>query len=251
MFEVLMNGVGDAFSVKHWGTNFLCRSRDGFVLAIDCPDSYRRALKSNAFQHDDGLLDAHHIDGLFLTHLHGDHVNGLEMLLAYRTFVAGGVLPLWTTPEVADVLWERRLSVSLDTMYDGTLYNTMYLEDYVDLHVVPWGTPMSVGPFELETRRTIHHIPTAGLRITEGDVTLGYSCDTAWDPDHLAWLEDADMILHETSLGAAHTPLFRLAELPGSLRRKLYVVHYPDIVSEPEGLSFASQGATYEVRKIT
>ena len=165
-----------------------------------------------------------------------------RMVLAYRKFIAGGVLPLWTTEEVAEVLWERRLQVSLGTMFDGTYYRQMHLEDYVDLHIVPWGTPAQVGPFQLTTRRTIHHIPTAGLRIGAAGKTLGYSCDTAWDPEHMAWLESADTILHETSLGPAHTALFHLMELPESLRRKMYVVHYPDSLAEPDELRFAREG---------
>ena len=144
--------------------------------------------------------------------------------------------------EVAEVLWERRLQVSLGTMFDGTYYRQMHLEDYVDLHIVPWGTPAQVGPFQLTTRRTIHHIPTAGLRIGAAGKTLGYSCDTAWDPEHMAWLESADTILHETSLGPAHTALFHLMELPESLRRKMYVVHYPDSLAEPDELRFAREG---------
>ncbi len=252
MFEVMFVGVGDAFSEKHWGTNFLCRD-DDFVLAVDCPDSYRRALKATGFTRADGSrLDAQHIDAMFLTHLHGDHVNGLEMLLAYRKFVAGGKLALWTTPDVADVLWERRLSVSLHVLYDGAYYNEMHLEDFVDLHVVPWGTTAEIGPFTVETRQTIHHIPTAGLRVRSGEKTLGYSCDTAWDPEHVAWLENADTLIHETSLGPAHTPMFRLLELPEAVRRKLLVVHYPDIVAEPTGeLRFAREGMIHEVGQPT
>lgn len=243
MFDLMINGVGDAFSRHHWGTNFLCR-KDGFVLAVDCPDSYRRALKDNAFDHEGTLLDAQHIDGLFLTHLHGDHVNGLEMLLAYRKFVAGGKLDLWTTPEVTDVLWEKRLKVSLGTMFDGEYYNGMHLDDYVGLEDVPWGTPVEIGPFTVQTRRTIHHIPTAGLRISDGEHVLGYSCDTAWDPDHIEWLSDADLIIHETSLGPAHTPLHRLEELPQPIRDKLLVIHYPDsLIPGDDGLAFAKEGA--------
>lgn len=245
-FEVLINGVGDAFSRRHFGTNFLCR-RDDFVLAVDCPDSYRRALQANGFSHGDGKLDAQDIDAMFLTHLHGDHVNGLEMVLAYRKFVAGGRLPLWTTPDVADVLWEKRLQVSLGTMFDGVHYNEMYLEDYVELHVVPWGTTASIGPFEVTTRQNVHHIPTTALRIRGGRATLGYSCDTAWDPTLIEWLADADMIIHETSLGPAHTPLFRLLELPPRIREKLWAIHYPDSLEAPSELNFAREGAVMAV----
>lgn len=246
MFEAMFVGVGDGFSRDHWGTSFLCR-KDDFVLAVDCPDAYRRALRDADFAHRGEPLDAQHVDALFLTHLHGDHVNGLEMVLAYRKFVAGGKLPLYTTPEVAHALWPRRLEVSLGVLFDGTDYNEMSLADFVDLHVVPWGEPTPAGPFELTTRRTIHHIPTAGVRVSDGTATLGYSCDTAWDPQHIAWLEDADLIVHETSLGPAHTPLHELMALPPQLREKMLIVHYPDFFEEPDELTFAKQGGRYPV----
>lgn len=246
MFELLFVGVGDAFSRQHWGTSFLCR-HDDFVLAVDCPDSYRRALHEARFEHRDEPLDAQHIDALFLTHLHGDHVNGLEMLLAYRKFVAGGKLQLWTTPEVAEVLWDKRLAASLHVLYDGTYFNEMRLDDFAELHIVPWQSPWQIGPFRVETRQTLHHIPTAGLRISAGGRTLGYSCDTAWDPEHLAWLDTADLLVHETSLGPAHTPLYRLTELPQVTRDKLLVAHYPDGLDEPDEVRFARQGARYVV----
>ena len=102
MFEVLMTGVGDAFSTQHWGTHFLLR-KDDYVLAVDCPDSYRRALRSSGFEHNGEPLDAHHIDAMILTHLHGDHVNGLEMLACYLRFAHERKLPLYTTQETATV----------------------------------------------------------------------------------------------------------------------------------------------------
>ena len=49
-FSILMNGVGDAFSKKHYGTHFLLQKND-FLLAVDCPDAYRRALAEHGFQH--------------------------------------------------------------------------------------------------------------------------------------------------------------------------------------------------------
>lgn len=242
MFELLLNGTGDAFSVKHWGTNFLCR-KDDFVLAVDCPDSYRRALLGN-----DWGFDIDGIDAFFLTHLHGDHVNGLEMVLAFSRFALERKLELWTTPEVADVLWDRRLAVSLGTMWDGSEYQSLTLDEFADVKVVEWGEPTAIGPFEMTTRQTTHHIPTAGFRLTDGDSTLGYACDTAFDRGYVEWLaEDAGLVLHETSFGPAHTPLHELENLPEAIRDRLVVVHLPDGIEEPEGLRFGVEGERYVV----
>ncbi len=248
-FEVLMNGVGDAFSRKSWGTNFLCR-RGEFVLAVDCPDSYRRALEANGFEHEGRPLDADAIDAMVITHLHGDHVNGLEMLLAYRRYVVERPLELYTTTPVANVLWERRLGVSLGRSWNGERYESLGPDDYFTLTPVPWDESVEVGPFEIEVRQTIHHIPTAALRISDGEATLGYSCDTEYDERLIEWLADSDRILHETSYGPGHTPLFELANLPDETREKLRVVHVPDDLWEIEDeidVDFAREGEIYRV----
>jgi ribonuclease BN (tRNA processing enzyme) len=247
-FEILMNGVGDAFSTLHFGTNFLLRRGD-FVLAIDCPDSYRRALDVNDFRHGEGSLEVGDIDAMIITHLHGDHVNGLEMVAAYRSFALGRPLTIHTSAEVASVLWEKRLEASLGTMWDGTCHRATSPEEFYALEPMPWNSKVTIGPFEVETRRTLHHIPTMALRFSDGHHTLGYSCDTAYDPELIAWLEPCDVILHESTHGKGHTPLEKLLALPESVRRKLYIVHYPDDLSgaDIDGLRLASEGEVYRV----
>lgn len=244
--DVFVVGVGDAFSTKHWGTSFLVR-QDGFVLAVDCGDSYLRALREHALPHAGGEFGPDHIDALFLTHLHGDHVNGLEMLLAWRTFVTRKPLEIYTTPEVARDLWERRLQVSLGTMWDGVHHNPKTLDDYANLHVVEWEHPTVVGPFELRTRQTLHHLPAAALKVSGADGIWAYSCDTAQDADLIAWLSDGNLIFHETSYGPAHTPLSFLEALPQELRSKMYAVHLPDSLETSEHLRFAEQGRIYRL----
>lgn len=246
MMEVFVVGVGDAFSTRHWGTSFLVREGE-FVLAVDCPDSYLRALTEHAWPHQGGVFGPDHIDALFLTHLHGDHVNGLEMLLAWRAFVTRKPLELYTTPQVAEDLWERRLQVSLGTMWDGTRHNPKTLSDYVNLHVIEWDEPAVVGPFELRTRKNLHHLPAAALKVSNGSETWAYSCDTAPDPELISWLSRGNLIFHETSYGPAHTPLSFLEELPEELRSRMYAVHLPDTLIASEHLRFAEQGVVYRL----
>jgi ribonuclease BN (tRNA processing enzyme) len=245
-FELWMNGVGDAFSIEHYKTNFLVE-KDGFILAVDCGDSYRRALHDNGWRIDGEQLDVDRIDALVLTHLHGDHVNGLEMALAFRRYSRGGSWDIYTHPEAADQLWGERLGVSLGQSWDGEEYQQNEASDFYNLHTVALGGSVDIGPFEVSTRRTTHHITTMAVRISDGESTLGYSCDTEFDPTLVEWLADADTIIHETSYGPAHTPLFKLMELPPDVREKMLVVHYPDEIEPVPELTFAEQGRTYHV----
>lgn len=251
-FEVLMNGVGNAFSRRHWGTNFIVQS-NGYHLGVDCPDSYRRALAENDFAgpgDGEGALDVDALDAMFITHLHGDHVNGLEMVLAYRRYVVGEPLDLYTTPPVAEALWERRLGVSLGRIWNGERHENLEPEDFYRLHRVPWGESTEIGPFRVTTRETIHHLPASALRISDGEVTCGYSCDTAFDESLIEWLADADRIFHETSIGPGHTPLDELEDLEASIREKMLLVHLPEELADAgdaTDLEFAEEGRVYPV----
>lgn len=248
-FDVLVNGAGDAFSRRDYGTNFLLR-RDDFVLGIDCPDAYRRALAENGFDHRGDELTVQDLDALFVTHLHGDHVNGLEMLLAYYRHVLEERLDVYVAPEVAEDLWSRRLGVALGQVWNGESFDSLYPEDYYRLHEVPWEETTSIGPFDVETRKTLHHLPATAMRVTDGDASVGYSCDTQFDRDLVDWLAEADLVLHETGLGPGHTELEELEGLPGELLDDLRVVHVPESVDRDEvegesSVQFAREGMRY------
>ena len=74
--RALILGVGDAFTRLHFGTSALLEGPGGFVL-IDCPDLVHRALHE-ASARAGWEVDVAGIDDILLTHLHGDHCNGLE-----------------------------------------------------------------------------------------------------------------------------------------------------------------------------
>ncbi|MDP2877846.1 MAG: MBL fold metallo-hydrolase [Holophaga sp.] len=225
-FEVIALGVGDTFSEHHHPTSLLLVA-DGCKLAIDCPDMYRRVLRDASLK-GAGPLALTDIDDVLLTHVHGDHMNGLEGVGYLKYFADHKRLRLHTLPEVLEVLWERRLHVSMGRLWDGEAFKDMRFEDYFDARPLAWEGVNRIGPFEVEIRRTRHHVPTCALRVRFGGRILGYSCDTAFDLDLIEWLSGADLIVHETNLGPAHTLASDLAGLPESLRKKMCLIHYPD-----------------------
>jgi ribonuclease BN (tRNA processing enzyme) len=225
-FELIALGVGDTFSERHHPTALLLQA-EGFSLAIDCPDSYRAVLReaSSKSGRKLSLLD---VDDVLITHVHGDHMNGLEGVAFFKRFAQGKRVALHTPPEVAAVLWEHRLRAPMEQLWTGERMEQMRFEDYFDLHLLDWARESRIGPFRVRTRRTVHHVPTCALLIEYAGRTLGYSSDTAFDPSLIQFLSGADLILHETNFGPAHTAYQSLAELPESVRRKMRLVHYPD-----------------------
>lgn len=227
-FEVIALGVGDTFSEVHHPTSLLLVA-DGFHLAIDCPDMYRRVLR-DASQKGAGPLSITDIDDVLLTHVHGDHMNGLEGFGFFKHFAEHKLVRLHTIPEVCEALWDRRLEMSMGRLWNGEGFTTMCFEDFYEPHLLTWHGTNQVGPFAVELRRTRHHVPTCALRVRWGNRTLGYSCDTAFDPGLIEWLSAADLIIHETNLGPAHSLASDLASLPEALRQKMRLVHYPDFL---------------------
>jgi ribonuclease BN (tRNA processing enzyme) len=225
--RLLPLGVGDAFTALYYST-CLAIEAEGQWLLVDCPHPIRKMMREAANRA--GLeLDADRIAGVALSHLHADHSSGLEGLGYFSFFVMKRKLALLTHPKVAARLWEGHLAAGMEHLLrkDAPAPDEHHLDDYFELHPLDEAKSVRFGPFEIECRRTIHHIPTTAMRIRAGGRTLGYSSDTAFDPSLIAWLAEADLVVHETNYGI-HTPYERLAELPPELRAKMRLVHYPD-----------------------
>jgi len=225
-FEIVVLGVGDTFSEKHHPTSVLLIS-GGFCLGIDCPDMYRSVLR-DASRRSGRPLPFSDVDHVLITHVHGDHMNGLEGVAFYKFFVEHKRLKLVTSPEVRSNIWDERLKASMATLWDGSEFRILGFDSYFEHVPLSWSEPVQVGPFKVTARRTIHHVPTSALLVEAGGRTLGWSSDTAFDPTLIEFLSPADLIIHETNFGPAHTPYASLAALPAELRARMRLIHYSD-----------------------
>lgn len=225
-FDVVVLGVGDTFSETHHSSALLLVC-DGFHLAIDCPDMYRSVLRSAA-DHCGRALSVTDVDHVLITHVHGDHMNGLEGLAFFKHFAEGKRLGLATSPDVRANIWDDRLKASMGVLWDGQQFREKTFDDYFEHTALSWSDSTRIGPFSVRTRRTVHHVPTSALLIEAAGRVFGYSSDTAFDPELISFLEPADLIIHETNYGPAHTPYASLAALPAELRARMRLIHYPD-----------------------
>jgi ribonuclease BN (tRNA processing enzyme) len=219
-------GVGDTFSERHV-TAALVLEQDGFRLAIDCPDRYRGALRAAS-----GIagreLSLFGLDDVLVTHVHGDHMNGLEGVAFWKRFVERRKLNLIASPEVRAAIWDQRLRAPMETLWDGAQLERLGFDDYFTHTPLPWDAPVVVGPFTIRAYRTKHHVPTSALLVEGGGRRLGYSSDTAFDPGLFDFFRDAELVIHETNLGPAHTAYADLLALPAEVKRRTRLIHYPD-----------------------
>ncbi len=221
-------GVGDAFTARYYNTCLLVEA-DGVRLLLDAPPALARALRDLGDRGGEtvGLDD---IDHVLITHLHCDHMGGLEQLLFWRRFVTRRRCAVYAIPAVLAGLWDERLRGGMRDLLgvDGER-RALSLDDYCDVRPLP-ATPgelMALGPLTVAWRPTVHHIPTSALRVSLGGRSFGYSADTAFDPSLIAWLAEGDLVVHETNLGV-HTPIEKLAGLDASVRARMKLIHYTD-----------------------
>jgi ribonuclease BN (tRNA processing enzyme) len=223
-------GVGDTFTEKHV-THALLVEAEGFRLAIDCPDSYRRVLcaaRQKAGPAHDANLDLFGIDDVLVTHVHGDHMNGLEGVGYFKHFAQKKPLRLHTIAPVKDALWGQRLVASMGTLWDGQRFASKSFADYFAWSEVSLERTTTIGPFTITARTTRHHVPTSALVIEHDGRSIGISSDTAFDPGLIAFLARADLVVHETNHGPAHTAYADLLGVDPAVRAKMRLIHYPD-----------------------
>ncbi len=246
--RLLTLGVGDAFSRFHYSTCFALEA-EGSWLLIDCPHPIRKMLREAS--DCTGLdLDIGSIHAVALTHVHADHVSGLEGFAFFSRFMLGRRARLLAHPNVSEHLWEGYLAAGMRWSHEepGKPPVERQFSDFFDLQPLQEAGPVTIGPFTVSCRLTVHSVPTTALLIDAGGRKLGYSADAAFEPALIDWLSPADLIVHEAGEGFLHTRFERLAALPAALRAKMRVVHSPDNF-EPSDRVIESlrQGVCYSV----
>jgi ribonuclease BN (tRNA processing enzyme) len=240
-------GTGNAFSAESYST-CLALEAEGRWLLIDCPHPIRKIMREASLSAGVSF-DAGDVYAVVLTHLHGDHVSGLEGLAYFNKFFLNRPLKLLADKSVSERLWSGHLSGGMQySMQPGGQIVEYRLSDFIELHDLPDRQPFVCGPFTITTYPATHSVPTTALFIEAAGRKFGYSADTSYDPSLIEWLSPADLIVHEANEDYPHTPYERLAELPEPLRKKILVVHYPDGYDPPDrAVELMRQGQSYWV----
>jgi ribonuclease BN (tRNA processing enzyme) len=182
-------GCGDAFgSGGRFNTCFMVETADRAVL-LDCGATSLVALRARN-------LDPNALDGVILTHLHGDHFGGLPFLLLDAQVVSRRERPLTIVgpPGTRD-----RLTAALEVLYPGASANAWCFELTVS-EIVP-GVVTNVLGLEVRTAEVIHPsvVPSTAVRLSDGDRVLVYSGDTEWTDALPVIAADADLFIVECS----------------------------------------------------
>lgn len=240
--EFIVLGCGHSGSLVHYNTNAAVLDagpdQAGSELTlIDCGYTIKQAL------HHAGLGIAG-IDHIIITHVHGDHVFGLERVAFETRFKYGRKVNLYIHPSIYEELWDHTLKGSLGQNSDGAAS----LEDY--FNVIWLDEETVIGRHRYQLIEVCHSPgkPTFGLLI---DNRIFYSADTVAIPDIMQTL-DFEIGFHDVTLtpeNPVHATLKSLLEAyPGAIREKLFLMSYEDNWQEFEAVvnrefrGFAKQG---------
>ncbi|WP_058533051.1 MBL fold metallo-hydrolase [Legionella saoudiensis] len=227
LFLGTASGLGS--DLLNYQSNMLLLTDNGKKLLIDCGTDIRFSLtKAN--------YTAAEIDAVYISHLHADHVGGMEWFALQRKFVSQNGKPtLIIHEQLADMLWEHSLSGGLKTLneVDATL------NDFFSVQAIPNGQIFEWEGLRLNLIKTVHvHsngclMPSYGLDIAYQGKKFFITADTQFTPDHLKqYYEEATIVFHDCETLAApsgvHAHFDQLTTLAPEIRAKMWLYHYND-----------------------
>ena len=180
-------GSGDAFgSGGRTNTCFWLETAKGTVT-VDFGASALPALKALK-------LNLNMLDGILLSHLHGDHFGGLPLLLLDLQYLNRRERPLIIAGPPGT---RTRLETAMETFFPkstGTKWRFPWSVEEIAV-----GVETNVLDHSLVTTEVLHQsgAPSTALRLSDGERIFGYSGDTEWTDALLPIASGADLFICE------------------------------------------------------
>ena len=225
-------GSGSAFTDVNcnFHSNILLESATNKRLLIDCGTDIRCSLQALNVSYQD-------IDSVYISHLHFDHVGGLEWL-AFSTFFDPAVTQprLFLHPSMVDLLWNKVLAGGLESLEGET---PATLHTYFNQPPIRDGKWFTWEAIDFEMIKTVHVInakallPSYGLFFTLGKTKIFLSTDTQFLPHrYMPYYHKADLIFHECETdipqSGVHSHITQLQTLDPSIKEKMWLYHYSE-----------------------
>jgi glyoxylase-like metal-dependent hydrolase (beta-lactamase superfamily II) len=243
--ELLILGCGHSESDTLFNNNALVTNAQGNLL-IDCGYTIKPALAAQGLKLQD-------IDAVFITHVHADHMFGLERLANEGRYKYQKKARLIVHADLYDELWHQCLKGVLAKNGEGE----NELSDYFELELLQSDEFELFGNFYQLHR--VSHTPGKvcfGLMINH---SMFYSGDTVAIPQLLLQLKP-ELIFHDVTLteyNPVHASVHSLLSLyPAELCKKIYLMSYEDHWPEYQHMveqhfaGFARQGQRVQLSKV-
>jgi ribonuclease BN (tRNA processing enzyme) len=241
--ELFFIGVGTAFAKVLYQNNFLLVKGDTHIL-VDFGMTGPVALRTVAG------LDVTDINTVLPTHSHADHIGGMECLALMNRYVGTKFmnkpkLKMIVNKEYERVLWDASLRGGLEWNEYSSDGGALRFEDYFEVArpTLKTTTPREIWEIDyngihLELFRT-NHVPDLSPDARHAFISYGLyvdqrifiSGDTKFDPYLIDMYADiSEYMFHDCSFipSPVHASLAELNTLPDDIKKKTYLMHYPD-----------------------
>lgn len=228
--SLLMLGTGNAFAKNYYNNNALITD-DNYTLLIDCGITAPLAMQKLGKSFRD-------VTATLITHIHADHVGGLEKLAHTLKHTYGEKMTLLLPETLVQPLWDYMLKESLSAKDADASLTVLF-----DVRPLKPGTK-----YQLSSSITLELIRTPHIRGKDSyslllNNDIFYSADMTFQPELLLSLvrdRGVRVILHDCQLtgsGVVHTTLNELMTLPEDVRRIVKLMHYSDEKPDFTGLT--------------
>ena len=222
-------GTGSAFTLKNYQSNMILTADDGDILLIDCGADVRFALRDIGRTYKD-------IESVYISHLHSDHVGGLEWLGFTRKFDPSCRKPrMFISRYIKSELWSTVLSggmlslqgevADLDTYFEVCSIgkNQGFIWKGVEFRLVQ----------AIHIMSGFHIVPSFGLLFTINGINTFLTTDTQFSPAQITeFYKRADVIFHDCETAPFHSNVHahyeQLRTLSPEMKHKMWLYHYQD-----------------------
>ncbi len=194
---------------------------------IDCGTDIRFSLKEQG-------LTAADIDDVFISHLHADHIGGLEWLAFSTKFSPLERKPnIWLHQSMIKDLWSHSLKGGLGSLEgeDASIHS------YFDVHPIRENKGFMWEDVYFQLVQVMHImdgykiLPSFGLLFTLGSTRIFFTADTQYAPTQISqFYRSADLILQDCetspSRSGVHAHFEQLVTLPADIKKKMWLYHY-------------------------
>lgn len=225
-------GTGSAFCEKNFQTNVVIE-RNGKRFLIDGGTDLKWALKGVGLSNKD-------IHAIYVTHLHSDHMGGMEMV-AFKDYFDPTIKDKPQLIANSDLM--RELWTSLKGGLSSHQGKRLTLTDYFDLTSVPKNGKFFWEDIQCDIVQSIHIydgyaiVPTFGLMIHDPDTgcLVFYPGDTQFAPNQLMdFYKSAGLVIQDCETAqyksGVHAHYEELKGLPPDIKARMILVHYQDNV---------------------
>lgn len=189
--RVTFAGVGEAFDEDLANTSILVET-DATSLLLDCGFTAATAFWRTAKE----PLD---LDGIYITHFHGDHYFGIPALLI-RFVEEGRTTPL-------TIMGQHGVAKQVQSMVDMAYPNTLAKAQFdISFLTCEPGQEVRLGDMRLTFAMNDHPIPSQSVRVNVDNKSVFYSGDGRPTTETLALARGSDLIIHESFSLEPDTP---------------------------------------------